>query len=158
MSSYDAHHQIRCKALGQSRALQGFPPLGSLVLELWSPKKGGKTNENDTHLSHMKKNRYNFILLLYWSCFVLISSYFKCLDSCKHWKGLKFTISTQSFSGKNLRFRWGGCFRKPLKKHRRSGIHGFKVSVTKVLNKKRRIPRAQAPFRRMDDGSGWYAK
>ena len=154
------------QSLGTKPGFAGLPTPWVFGLRAMKPQKRGKNQRkwypfcesHDSNLSHMKKNRYNFILLLYWSCFVLISSYFKCLDSCKHWKGLKFTISTQSFSGKNLRFRWGGCFRKPLKKHRRSGIHGFKVSVTKVLNKKRRIPRAQAPFRRMDDGSGWYAK
>lgn len=73
----------------------------------------------------------------YCCCIDNFPSYFTCLDSCKNWKGLKFTISTQSFSGKNLRFRWG--------------VFLGNLSGTKVLDKKRRIPRAQAPLT-----NGWW--
>ena len=86
------------KPWGQSQA-----PLGSLVLGLWSPKKGGKTNENDTHfVSHMTQiwvTWKKIDTISYCCCIDHFSSDFKCLDSCKNWKGLKFTISTQVLQG-----------------------------------------------------------
>ena len=109
MSSYDAHHQIRCKALGQSQA-----PLGSLVLELWSPKKGRKTNENDAHfVSHMTQiwvTWKKIDTISYCCCIDHFPSYFKCLDSCKNWKGLKFTISTSILLGGPKIFVFAGVF------------------------------------------------
>lgn len=123
MSSYDAHHQIRCKALGQSRA-----PLGSLVLEVWSPKKGRKTNENDAHfVSHMTQIWVTWTKLDTISYCCCIDH--KCLDSCKNWKGLKFTISTPILFGSKIFVFAGVVFRKPFSKKKRcSGIHGFQVS------------------------------